>query len=875
MHVVPTPSKGGRSLQYLTTELTRFVMWTGHQAVCFRCDNEPSCHSLLDATRKALKGLGVHTTLELVVPGDKQANGAAEVTVQVIRNQANLLIQQVEQSCGADDQVLFGATHPLYSWALVHASWQHNRFSVSQGETPYERCTGKVYSGKLCMFGETVMGYLKPSAKGLPSGHRGVWLGKTFLNDAHVVSCRAGIFVTKSVRRIPSPWVLDELKGVEITPWDCSFATLGAKLFVPKRVLPPPVLPAVALPPAEVVPASALSSPFVGDEEAQLVEQYALNNPGTPEVEHTVNPSLGLGTGLSTPIESLSSPVTANDQSLTATSPLNHPEMHQTVSSPRRSVDVSSHVRESQDDEPPTKQARIACVIAGKDYEHEDERTLVSLMDHEVDALEAYEYEIADVVRDEDEGRDSTEQVDVDALLQQLMFPHTDDKEPELDERLLADLDEIAKQVEIARLKALGVLLPPEHVGSVNPKHLSTRFVITWRDKVINGRHVWLRRARYVAREYAWLSPERQDLFSPASSSITSRLLPAIFLHWRRQHRDQTFVMSAIDITDAFLTVDQREPTLVSCGEVVFSLGKVLPGQRDGSQAWYESMTGFMKDNLQMESCVAYPSLLKAPHSACVMLLHVDDMQVVSTLKFFREELVPALLSRYKASVHEMIEVGDSIDFLKRRHVLVDNDTIHIQQHSRHFDKLFEVVGVSADSKPKKTPCHELINEEDPTPELDSKQASRFRSAIGILMYLASDLVECAYAIRGLAQQMSKPTQRSWMMLKHLALYLLGARSYALQLRIAPEGLWHSPANEDGLVLELFWDSDWASHKRTRRSVSAGMIFFQSCLLSATSRSQRVVALSSAEAELHAAVSATCDGILLRLCLVFCLNQCG
>ena len=50
------------------------------------------------------------------------------------------------------------------------------------------------------------------------------------------------------------------------------------------------------------------------------------------------------------------------------------------------------------------------------------------------------------------------------------------------------------------------------------------------------------------------------------------------------------------------------------------------------------------------------------------------------------------------------------------------------------------------------------------------------------------------------------------------------------------------------------------------------MIFFQSCLLSATSRSQRVVALSSAEAELHAAVSATCDGILLRLCLVFCLN---
>ena len=66
MHVVPTVQKGGQSLPYLSLELCRFVMWTGHQAVCFRCDNEPSCLALLDAV-KALKELGVHTTVELVV----------------------------------------------------------------------------------------------------------------------------------------------------------------------------------------------------------------------------------------------------------------------------------------------------------------------------------------------------------------------------------------------------------------------------------------------------------------------------------------------------------------------------------------------------------------------------------------------------------------------------------------------------------------------------------------------------------------------------------------------------------------------------------------------------------------------------------------
>ena len=58
--------------------------------------------SLLDSCKRALKGLGIHTTVELVVPGNKEGNGAAEVTVQVIRNQANLLIEQVERSIGAD-----------------------------------------------------------------------------------------------------------------------------------------------------------------------------------------------------------------------------------------------------------------------------------------------------------------------------------------------------------------------------------------------------------------------------------------------------------------------------------------------------------------------------------------------------------------------------------------------------------------------------------------------------------------------------------------------------------------------------------------------------------------------------------------------------
>ena len=75
---------------------------------------------------------------------------------------------------------------------------------------------------------------------------------------------------------------------------------------------------------------------------------------------------------------------------------------------------------------------------------------------------------------------------------------------------------------------------------------MAVRF--NWRDKFINGVHVWLRRSRYVAREFGWLSPERQDLFSPASSGLTVRLLPTLFMTWK----SFGYVLCAIDIADAF-----------------------------------------------------------------------------------------------------------------------------------------------------------------------------------------------------------------------------------------------------------------------------------------------------------------------------------
>ena len=856
MHAVPTPSKGGRSLPYLSAELCRFVTWLGYQEVCLRTDNEPATLSLLEACRKALKGLGVHTMVELVVPGNKEANGAAEVTVQTIRNQANLLIEQIERAVGATDKVLFGASHPLYAWAVVHASWLHCRFAVANGETAYERSTGKEYHGRICIFGETCMGFLKPSAKGLASWQRGVWLGKTQNNDAHVISCNGGLFITRSVRRLPVPWVLSELGNVEISPWECSFATLGSKLMVPKRVLKPAPQTALALPPVSLQPPASKLSPFF-DEEAEMVR----NLPPTPM--ESVPDGLAFETLEAT--DSAGAPVMpAQAGSTLGPTRMMPPPPTAAATGLATRVDdlIDAPMSPSAEGEPVSKRARI-CMIAGVEYEHEDEHNYTSFTPAELDGLEEYELELPKDEPDEDVAEDGD-------LMQQLIFPYSD-QEPCLTPAEMARLDAIAQLVEATRLKEMGVLLPAETVEGLEPKHLSTRFVTTWRDKVINGRRCWLRRARYVAREYAWLSPERQDLFSPASSNITNRLLPSLFLHWKKKCPEKRFTLAAIDIGDAFLTVPQVQPTLVSSGTETYALGRVLPGQRDGSQLWFESVSSFLKERLSFKHCEAYPSLLA--NDKCLILLHVDDMLVLTEQQYFDEQLISTLTSKYKTSVHGMKDSGDSFEFLKRIHTMVDHETIHIQQNPRHFDKLFEIVGVQNSMHSKKVPCHELMSEVDNTPALSPEKASRYRSAVGVLLYLASDLVECAFTIRGLAQFMSAPTERSWTMLKHLCLYLLAVRDNSLCLRICPIGLWHSPPNGDGMVLEMSSDSDWAAHKGHRRSVSSGIICFQGCVLVVTSRTQKVIALSSAEAEIHAAVSTTCDGILLRVCIEFCIQE--
>ena len=72
--------------------------------------------------------------------------------------------------------------------------------------------------------------------------------------------------------------------------------------------------------------------------------------------------------------------------------------------------------------------------------------------------------------------------------------------------------------------------------------------------------------------------------------------------------------------------------------------------------------------------------------------------------------------------------------------------------------------------------------------------------------------------------------------------------------------------------LETFSDANWAANRGHRKSTSCGVHFLTGNYLYSSSRTQKVISLSSCESELHSIVSSMCDCLFIRRCLEFMLG---
>ena len=149
------------------------------------------------------------------------------------------------------------------------------------------------------------------------------------------------------------------------------------------------------------------------------------------------------------------------------------------------------------------------------------------------------------------------------------------------------------------------------------------------------------------------------------------------------------------------------------------------------------------------------------------------------------------------------------------------------------------------------TESRELTWEESP---MAAGDATQYRAITARLNFLAIDRADIQFAVKEAARKMANPVNDDWLLLKRIGRYLLG------KPRVAHKFEFQDPPSG----IEVYVDSNWAGCPITRRSTIGACILHGSHLLRSYSKTQANVALSSAEAELYAMVSAASEGLGAR-----------
>ena len=104
-----------------------------YHRVVFRCDIEPFILASPRAVKLAWTGDVVQ---EMSAVGDSQVNGAAEGSVNVIKEHVRSITLAVQPALGVE----MPAVHDLLTWLVPCATSMHRQFSVGRdGKTAYEK----------------------------------------------------------------------------------------------------------------------------------------------------------------------------------------------------------------------------------------------------------------------------------------------------------------------------------------------------------------------------------------------------------------------------------------------------------------------------------------------------------------------------------------------------------------------------------------------------------------------------------------------------------------------------------------------------------------------------------------------------------------
>jgi hypothetical protein len=190
------------------------------------------------------------------------------------------------------------------------------------------------------------------------------------------------------------------------------------------------------------------------------------------------------------------------------------------------------------------------------------------------------------------------------------------------------------------------------------------------------------------------------------------------------------------------------------------------------------------------------------------------------------------------------------------RVITVNEDGFEYEPDLRHAELMIKDMGLES-AKSISCPYSEDQFEENANDKLEYDQFKKYQSLSARMNFLALDRIDIQFAAKECARKMSDPTVGDWNKLKRIGRYLKGCPRYVIQY---PFQEW--PESLTGLS-----DANWALDKETRKSTSGGIVMFGKHYVKSWSKTQSLVALSSAESELYALIKCTSEVLGLKSAL--------
>lgn len=364
-------------------------------------------------------------------------------------------------------------------------------------------------------------------------------------------------------------------------------------------------------------------------------------------------------------------------------------------------------------------------------------------------------------------------------------------------------------------------------------------------------------RARLVVKGYNQIpGVDFTESHSPVANDVTIRLLLVLVIiyHW---------MCETIDVETAFLYGLLQELVYLHLPDGINEIGgeetsaddvvvldKALYGLVQASRVWLNTLIAYLL-SIGFQRSRADPCLLwrSGIDGFVVFLVYVDDCLICGSKEGVRN-CIRDIKQRFNIS-----EMGALNEYVGAKYKRV-NGTYHISQSAmiEEFPKVFDLKG-ERPSTPA-IPSQVLLKSTPNDVKLDAADQTVFRSGVGKLLYLTKlSRPDMSSAVRELATHMDGANEEHKKALFRALEYAVHTKYKILTL--------NPKMSMEGQIVG-YSDSNYASNKDTRRSVSGFAIYYMGGLVSWKSKAQNCVTMSSTEAEYVAMSSCAMEMMFIK-----------